>query len=115
MKFRLCAEDREKYAGPEWVEFTVDLLADQTADFCEHVEETIGWTIVEFSRELERASTRGVRAAFWVGRRIAGCDEPWKTFNPKVWKAEQDSGDDDAPLAPAPKRRSTGRARASRT
>lgn len=99
VKFRLCEEDRETYGGPEWVEFSVELLADQPSDFCEQIEDTLGWTVGDLGTQLIRASTRSLRAAIWIGRRIAGCDDDWASFKPKVWKAEQDDGEDDVPLA----------------
>jgi hypothetical protein len=115
MKFRLCAEDREKYpADQEWFEFSVDLLADQPASFVDEFERTIGMSVPVFGTQLEETTTRGLKAAFWVARRIAGVQEDYAAFDPKVWKAEQESEDPRDPLESKPTRRSTGRARASK-
>lgn len=113
MKFRMCEEDRGTYGGPEWIEFSVDLLADQPSSFCEQVEATLGWTVAELGAELTRASTRGLRAAVWIGLRVAGHDLDWATFDPRVWKCEQDDAEDPVPLEGRATRRSRTRAKKS--
>lgn len=117
MKFRLCPEDREQYpADDEWHSFTVDRLADQPASFLEHFEKTTGYTIPQLGRELENQRTHAIRAAFWAGRRMAGVDEDWATFDVKVWKVEQDDEAEDAgPLGSPPPKKRGGRSRTQQT
>ncbi len=116
MKFRLCPADREKYpADEEWHRFSVDLLADQPASFVEEFEKTTGFTIPRLGRELEEGRTVAIRAAFWVGRRCGGVVEDWATFDPRVWKADQDDEKEDAgPLDSAPPRKRGTRSPRSR-
>ncbi len=114
MRVRMCPEDREKYGGPEWIDFNLDLLGEKPSSFVEQVEDTLGWTVHEFGQQLQRASTRATRAAFWCGLKLAGHDVDWATFDPHVYKADQDETADTDPLAGQPTRPSRSRARASK-
>jgi len=110
-RIRLCKEDRERYGGPEWVEFDHDTLANCEAGFLERFEDATGMTITEFGDALNRGSVKSLRAMVWVARSLAGCEDPWPTFQPRVLRMDVEGlGDDDAP--PAPTNRAGRRAKA---
>lgn len=116
IRYRLTDEDREKYPGPDWLEFDVTLFLDRDVDFLEFFETTTGWSIPEFMAQVDRSSTRAMRALFWAGRRMAGCEDAWDSFKPKVWLAESEilptEADTDPPV---PANRAARRARSPRS
>lgn len=93
-RFRLSEADRERYPGPEWLQYDTAVVLDLDLDTLEKIEETIGWTMVEFGAQLSRGSARSMRAMIWIARKLAGCDDAWDSFKPKVWQIEHDEADD---------------------
>lgn len=87
-QYRLCADDRERYPGPEWLVYDTDALLECDLDTLEQIEETIGWSLIELGVQLSRGTARSLRAMIWISRRMAGCDDAWASFKPKVWKIE---------------------------
>lgn len=92
-RFRLCEADRERYPGPEWLQYDTAVVLDLDLDTLEQIEETLGWTLIELGAQLARGSARGLRAMIWIARKLAGCDDAWASFKPKVWQIEHDESD----------------------
>ena len=132
-RIRMCDSDRERYGGPEWVEFAATELMDEETGLIEQIEEAWDLTPTEFLRGLARDSTKALRAMIWVARRKAGCNDPVSTFRPKVqgWSGvryealppeEKALADADPPAnraerraAKAGKNRTTGKSKTSST
>ncbi len=112
--FRLCEADRERYPGPEWLVYDTETTLNCDLDTLEKIEETIGWTMVELGGQLARGSARGLRAMIWIARKLAGCDDAWDSFKPKVWSIEEQEVDPDPPVEPANRAGRRAAARAPR-
>jgi hypothetical protein len=111
-RFRLSDEDREKYGGPEWVEYALSKAVDLEVDLLEQVEDATGYTIlVGLPEALGRGSLRATRAAVWLARHIAGVHEPgFAQFKPNMLAAAFEWVDDVDPPAPEPPNRAARRA-----
>jgi len=115
--------DRATYGAPEWLEFDFPEFLKQPVDMLERFEDETGMTIVEFDRQLVRASTRGIRALLFAAALMAGLAVRWETFKPSVWLVDRDEpegadveGADADPPVPAnraARRRATKTARPS--
>lgn len=110
-RFRLSEEDRERYGGPEWVEFDMARAVELPVEVLEDIEEATGYTfLVELPRALDRGSHKGVRAALWLARRIVGIHEPvFADFTPSLLAADVewvDPADADPPANRAERRSS---------
>lgn len=105
-RFRLSAEDREKYGGPEWVEYQLSKAVDLEVDLLEQIEDATGYTIlVGLPEALSRGSLKASRAAVWLARHIAGIHEPgFAEFKPNMLTADFEWVDDPAPPAEPPNR-----------
>jgi hypothetical protein len=114
-RFRLSEDDREKYGGPEWVEFDIARAVELPVEVLEEMEEATGYTfLVELPRALERGSLKAVRAALWLARRIAGLHEPaFAQFTPQMLRADVEWVDPADADPPAPANRAARRARPS--
>lgn len=105
-RFRLSDEDREKYGGPEWVEYQLTKAVELDVDLLEQIEDATGYTIlVTLPDALTRGSLRATRAATWLARHIAGVHEPGFTlFKPNMLAADfewvDEPGDADPPASP---------------
>lgn len=108
-RFRLCDEDREKYGGPEWVEFDMSRAVELAVELLEQIEEATGYTLlVTLPYALDRGALKAVRAALWLARHIAGVHEPaFDEFRPNLLKAttEPVPADDAGPPANRAERR----------
>lgn len=91
-RFRLTPEDREKYGGPEWVEYSLDKAVDLPVELLEEIEVATGYTIlVSLPQALLGGGLKAVRAALWLSRHIAGVHEPaFAEFKPKVLAADME-------------------------
>lgn len=105
-RFRLSAEDREKYGGPEWVEYALDKAVDLEVDLLEQIEDATGYTIiVGLPEALGRGSLKATRAAVWLARHIHGIHEPaFALFKPNMLAADFEWVDDPAPPEEPPNR-----------
>lgn len=111
-RFRLSDEDREKYGGPEWVEYQLTKAVDLPVDVLEKIEDATGYTIlVTLPDALGKGSLRATRAAVWLARHIAGVPEPsFAEFQPSMlaadfeWVDDPDPGGDADPPAVPPNR-----------
>lgn len=106
-RIRLCDEDRERYGGPEVLEYDRAWLDDIPADELERIEAELlphRVTLVQASAEWEyNLTARACRVVFWLAYRQAGITLPYKDFTPKVMAARAvdlelpDGGDADPP------------------
>ena len=105
-RFRLSEEDREKYGGPEWVEYTLNKAVDLEVDRLEQIEDATGYTIlVTLPEALGRGSLKATRAAIWLARHIHGVHEPgFAEFKPNLLAADFEWVDDVDPPAEPPNR-----------
>ena len=111
-RFRLSEEDREKYGGPEWVEFDMARAVELPVEVLEDIEEATGYTfLVELPRGLDRGALKAVRAGLWLARRIAGIHEPaFADFKPNMLTADVEwvaAADADPPASNRAERRSS--------
>lgn len=109
-RFRLSPEDRERYGGPEWVEFDMSRAVELPVEVLEGIEEATGYTfLVELPRGLDRGALKAVRAGLWLARRIAGIHEPaFADFKPNMLTADVewvDPADADPPASNRAERR----------
>lgn len=120
-RFRLSDEDREKYGGPEWVEFALEKAVDLDVALLEQIEDATGYTIMmTLPDAMAKGQMKAVRAAIWLARHIAGVHEPpFAQFQPKILNADCRWVDDvDPPEEPpnrAARRATKSTTRASRT
>lgn len=105
-RFRLSAEDREKYGGPEWVEYQLTKAVDLEVDLLEQIEDATGYTIlIGLPEALSRGSLKAARAAVWLARHIAGIHEPaFAAFKPNMLTADFKWVDDADPPEEPPNR-----------
>ena len=117
-RIRMCSEDREKYGGPEWIEFDYAQLADMSVELIEEFETQADMTVTEFGMQLPRGSSKVLRAMLWFGRRAAGCTEQFGDLKPKIFQLEiENTGGDADPPAPTNRagRRAVSRKGAARS
>lgn len=95
-KFRLSEEDREKFGGPEWVEYQLTKAVDLDVDLLEQIEDATGYTIlITLPDALSRGSLKATRAAVWLARHIHGIHEPaFALFKPNMLAADFEWVDD---------------------
>lgn len=105
-RFRLSDEDREKYGGPEWLDYVLSRAVDLEVDVLEQIEDATGYTIlVTLPDALGRGSLKASRAAVWLARHIHGIHEPaFAVFKPNMLAAEFVWVDDDVPPEEPPNR-----------
>ncbi len=116
-RFRLSDEDREKYGGPEWVEYQLTKAVDLDVDLIEQIEDATGYTIlITLPDALSRGSLKATRAAVWLARHIHGIHEPtFAAFKPNMLAADFEWVDDPAPPVEPPNRAARRTKAASRT
>lgn len=90
IKFRLGKADAEVYPdGDQWFVFDLDALMDMPSSELELLESAMdGYSFGSLFEEFGRKTARSVRTAFWVARRIAGVNEQYANFDPRLWSAE---------------------------
>ena len=98
--------DRERYGGPEWVEFDIDRLLDMPASELHELEAAMDVTIAEIVALRDRRSAQALRAQVWIARRMAGVEESFTDFDPAPLRfkavtdlpgTQDDPGKDEAP------------------
>lgn len=104
LRFRLCEADRERYGGPEWLDFDLGRAVDLETGLLESVEDATGYTILRTLPEaLDRGELKAIRAALWLARHIAGIHEPpFSMFTPNLLRAESEmvpAADADPPVS----------------
>jgi hypothetical protein len=123
-QYRLCAVDRERYGGPEWVDFDISQCAELPVDLLEEVEDQTGYTIsITLPVAMSRGGLKAVRAAVWLARHIAGVHEPrFADFKPNLLKADirrvpdsDPAGDADPPAPNRATRRTVARSKPRKT
>lgn len=89
-RIKMCAEDREKFGGPEWLPFRVNEVLDDTdVGELERIERETG---IHFADVLdEMSSARSIRLWLWLGLRAEDVEVPWKDFRPRVLKVVLDT------------------------
>jgi hypothetical protein len=111
-RFRLSDEDREKYGGPEWVDYRLTKAVDLDTELLEQIEDATGYTIlVTLPVALESGSAKATRAAIWLARHIAGVHEPpFHAFKPKILACDFEQVVEDADPPDEPPNRAARRA-----
>lgn len=90
LRFRFGEADRAVY-GEDWYELDIDKLADLDSGVLEEWEDQTGMAVMgDFTELLEQNRLRALRAALYLARRLAGCDDDWVSFKPNLFRLEID-------------------------
>lgn len=82
---RLGDADREKFGGPEWIEFDARALDDIPFDVQHPWEEQMGISIPMLLLRFAEMRAIGIKGMIWLGRQLAGIEAPgFKAFNIQV-------------------------------
>jgi hypothetical protein len=85
MYLQLCESDRERYGGPEWVDFDADGLLDTPASKVAEYEKEMGVSLI--SVLSDRYSATSLRVQAWLARKMAGVTEAYADFDPLILRA----------------------------
>lgn len=90
IRFRLGKADAEKYPdGGEWFTFDLDALMDMPSSELEKLEAAMdGYSFGSLLLEYRDKTARSVRTSFWIARRLAGVNEKFANFDPRIWQAD---------------------------
>lgn len=89
LRLRMCAADRKRYGGPEWVDYQYDAILDLPFDEVVTLEETIGFSMARLNGvERPLYTARGLRATLWIARRLAGESDDWEKFKPNIQRID---------------------------
>lgn len=90
-KLSLHEQDRDRYGGPEWLEFNDATIDDAPADELERLESELlphGVSLVQALAEWRHnLSARSVRVVLWLALRQSGVTVAYDEFTPKVMVA----------------------------
>lgn len=91
-KLSLHESDRERYGGPEWLEFTDATIDDAPADELERIEAELlphGVSLIQALAEWRHnLSARSVRVVLWLALQQSGVTVAYDEFVPKVMVAQ---------------------------
>lgn len=99
IRFRLGKADAEKYpGGDQWFTFDLDALMDMPSSEMEKLEAAMdGYSFGQLLAEYGRKTAKSVRTSFWIARRVAGVNEKFSHFDPRIWAADIESAEDERP------------------
>lgn len=95
LRLRMCDEDREKFGGPQWLQFDADQLLDTPCDQLAAIETETGIVLALAVDNPNLTSAR--RLWLWLALKHAGVQLAWADFQPKVLRSDFTSGDADPP------------------
>lgn len=108
-RFQLRKEEWDDYPrGNEWFTFDIDEIdRDMPTDKVIELEAELGFSFDQVVNGLAYGGARAKLMAFYIARRLAGVDEKWEFFNPRVRAASvfpldgEPKADDAGPPVPA--------------
>jgi hypothetical protein len=100
LQLRMCDADRERYGGPEWLDYDAAVLDDTPCDELEDIEAQTGVVLFRAVQEPEAAAA--LRLWLWLALARAGVDIAWPDFTPRTMKLRVRSGDADPPASAPP-------------
>lgn len=99
--FQLCDDDAAKYPeGDKWFLWDEEVLLDLPSSKLEELERAMaGIPIADLLIGLRMKSTWAMRAAMFLARRMDGVEEKWQHFDPKIYRINSKSPDEEPPPA----------------
>lgn len=85
-RIRLTAADRERYGGPEWLDWDDGrklTVAEATA-----LQEHVGAAWEKYGQWLREGGVVAIKWCLWVSLRRAGVEVDWAAFDPDLLGAE---------------------------
>lgn len=100
LQLRMSDADRDRYGGPEWLDYDAAVLDDTPCDELAKIEAQTGVVLYEAVQEPNAAAA--LRVWLWLALSRAGVDVAWPDFTPRTLRLRIRSGDAGPPASAPP-------------